>query len=426
MIVIYTPKVTNRIKYTIDFVFHHYFGIAYELTENPEIAISSDNLYINYSKQKLENFYSIFQDDLLLREDIIEQKIFVSREAEMPVFFQTTENYNLKFDIYSCIFYLLSRYEEYLPHEQDMHGRYKSSNSILAKKEFNFSPIVETWLHFLKDELLKIIPIAIGTNLSFKKYEFEYVPTFDVDNAFRYLGRNWQKHPPNLLKLDCWKTLAGKQKDKYDIFDEMITEISKYELNPIFFFLLNDNGENNSKVSPDSKKYQDLISKLSGLYDIGLHPSYDSLMKNLVTDEYQKLHHIANRNIYNSRQHFLKISFPELITNFNNTNSLQIDYSLIYPDIIGFRAGISRAFPLFDLKNNKATSYILQPSCFMDATFKYYQTKKINEIQDEFLTIFNQLKGINGKLVAIFHNDLLADEIYWGIFSFINQHTSRE
>ena len=101
MIVIYTPKVTNRIKYTVDFVFHQYFGIDYELTENPEITISSDNLYINYSNQKVINFYSIFQDDLLLREDIKEQKIFVSREADMPVFFQTTENYNLKFDIFS-------------------------------------------------------------------------------------------------------------------------------------------------------------------------------------------------------------------------------------------------------------------------------------------------------------------------------------
>ena len=128
MIVIYTPKVTNRIKYTVNFVFHQYFGIDCELTENPEIAIVSDNLHINYSKQKLDNFYSVFQDNLLVEEDIKEQKIFVSRESEMPVFFQTTENHNLKFDIFSCIFYLLSRYEEYLPHEQDLHGRYKSSN----------------------------------------------------------------------------------------------------------------------------------------------------------------------------------------------------------------------------------------------------------------------------------------------------------
>jgi hypothetical protein len=419
LIVIYTPKVTNRIKYTADFVFSQYFGMQYVFTENPDISIVSDNLYLNYSKNRLANFYNIFQDDLLLENDIRLQKIFVSREAAMPVFFQTTENFDMRFDIFSCIFFLLSRYEEYLPHDKDIHGRYKSTNSILAKPEFNFSPIVETWLHFLKQELLKI-----NSSLEFKKYEFEYLPTFDIDNAFRYLGRNWLKHPPNIFEVNCWKTLLGKQTDPFDVYDKILNETKKYDLNKIFFFLLSDEGENNSKVSPESKKLKKIIQYISSHSDIGLHPSYHSLDENNVAGEYHKLYQIANRNVYHTRQHFLRISYPELIKNMEHTNALEIDYSLMYPDVVGFRAGISRPFSLFDLFNNKTSSILLQPSCWMDATYAYYQPLNNDEIQHNFLTLFNQLRQINGKLVAIFHNDLLAMEKYWGVFRFINNQTN--
>lgn len=419
MIVIYTPKVTNRIKYTTDFIFSQYFGLNYELTDNPYIAVGSDNLYINYSKNIKPFFYNIHQDDLLLKSDVQKQNILISFEAGVPVFFQATQQYNLRFDIFSCIFYLLSRYEEYLPHEKDIHERYKSSNSLLANKEFNFSPIVEIWLHFFKAELLKIKP-----KLSFKQFQFEYTPTFDIDNAFRYLGRNWRKHPPNIFKKECRKTLTKVQQDPFDIFDKILNEINRYKLRPIFFFLLSDNGINNSKVSPDSKRYKEQILKISALFDIGLHPSYYSLEENLLATEQEKLSHIINRNNYNSRQHFLKINFPEYYRMLIETK-IRTDFSLSYPDVIGFRAGFSREFLFFDIEKNITTSLIIQPSCWMDATYEYYQPNNIIEIQNRFLTIFNQLKKINGNLVPIFHNDLLIKQEYWNFFKFINQQSAQ-
>ena len=85
------------------------------------------------------------------------------------------------------------------------------------------------------------------------------MPTFDIDNAYRYLGRNWLKHPPNIFEVNYWKTLLGKQTDPFDIYDKILTETSKYDLHKIFFFLLNDDGEKNSKVSPESEELKKLI-----------------------------------------------------------------------------------------------------------------------------------------------------------------------
>ncbi len=413
MIVIYTPKVTNRIKYTADFVFSQYFGIQYEFTEKPEFISVPDKVCLNYSPTVKKGFFNIFQDNLLLESDIQEQQIFVSREADMPVFFQTTENFDIRFDIFSCVFYLLSRYEEYLPHDKDVHGRYKSSNSILSKKEFTFSPIVEIWLNFFKEELLKI-----NSTLPFKKHEFEYVPTFDIDNAFRYLGRNWFQKPPNIFDSNCLPVLLKQQADPFDIFDKLLEEINKYNLNPIFFFLLSDADKNDSNVSPESEKLHSVIRKMSSK-EIGIHPSYLASASNLLQQEKSLLEKITSQTITVSRQHFLKISFPDYYRTLAETG-IEKDFSLSYPDVTGFRAGCSRPFYFFDIEKNESSSLIIQPSCWMDATYEYYQALNNDEIRRNLSTIFTQIKKINGILVPIFHNDLLAMDKYWGIFGFFN------
>ncbi len=49
-------------------------------------------------------------------------------------FFETSGDF--PFDIFAASFYLLSRYEEYLPHEKDMYGRYAHTNSLAFREHF--------------------------------------------------------------------------------------------------------------------------------------------------------------------------------------------------------------------------------------------------------------------------------------------------
>jgi hypothetical protein len=415
LIVIYTPQVTNRIKFVLDFIFNQYFGIEINLIENPVVATSSNFLHINYSNISQEGFYQIFQHRLLLEENIQPQKITISHVSDLPVFFQTTENCEVPFDIFSCIFYLISRYEEYLPHQKDAHGRYLSSNSILAHPDFNFAPIVEYWLNYLKEQLLLRQP-----NLIFKNQHFQYIPTFDIDNAFQYLERNWIKRPPNVFKPEVLKSLMHIQKDAYDIFEKLLNEINQHKFPSIFFFLLNDSIKQNSNVNPTSDELKNLIQKIAALHETGIHPSYYSLEENTIQSEIKLLKSITKTAVSKSRQHFIKISFP---TYFNALLSagIQIDFSLCYPERSGFRAGCSQPFYFFDVEKNETTTLLLQPSCFMDATFEYYQTPESQNLHQNFFIIYNQLTEISGNLVPIFHNDLLAKEKYWSFYTFINK-----
>ena len=377
-----------------------------------------ENIYINYSSEHFKGFYSIYRDDLLLQESITSQHLFISREHQMPVLFQTTDHFDLRFDIFSCIFYLLTRYEEYLPHETDVHGRYKSSNSILSKHEFNFSPIVELWLNHFKNELLQI-----NSSMQFREYSFEYLPTFDIDNAFKYRGRNWLKRPPNIFKKE-YRTSLLSGNDPFDTFDFILEEIEKNKLNPLFFFLLSDGNKNDSNVSPHSEKLHELIKRIGiAGFKTGIHTSYCAMEDHTIEEEKKLLEGLSSTRTILCRQHFLRINFPEYFRNISKAG-IEIDYSLAYPDVIGFRAGFSREFPYFDLIENRSTKLILQPSAWMDATYEYYQTKNYLKLTQEFLQFIRQIWKINGKLVTIFHNDLIAKEDYRNAFQFINNHVN--
>jgi hypothetical protein len=65
---------------------------------------------------------------------IHEQKINCSEWKGKKIFFATAGD--IPFDIFSAAFYLLSRYEEYLPHELDEYGRYSHTGSIAYKEDF--------------------------------------------------------------------------------------------------------------------------------------------------------------------------------------------------------------------------------------------------------------------------------------------------
>ncbi|MCB0508279.1 MAG: hypothetical protein KDD21_08275, partial [Bacteroidetes bacterium] len=95
------------------------------------------------------------------------------------------------------------------------------------------------------------------------------------------------------------------------------------------------------------------------------------------------------------------------------------DYSLAYPNISGFRAGISRPFFFFDLPNNQPTNLQLFPTCWMDATYEYYNKKSTDEIKIDFSLIYQQVKKINGSFVGIFHNDLLSQQPNRELFKYI-------
>src|SRR5436305_488641 len=171
MLLIYTPHITNRIRYIMHYIFEERLGILYTLTNNKdEFKNNIQHLKIVYANEPLKNGLNFYACALLFEENIKAVNLSEGVFNDVKILFVHNKNSALPFDVFAAIFYLLSRYEEYLKQPLDIHGNYDYRNSILFKQKILNVPVVEQWIELLKEVLQKNFP-----SLQFKKHKSKFI-----------------------------------------------------------------------------------------------------------------------------------------------------------------------------------------------------------------------------------------------------------
>ena len=91
---------------------------------------------------------------------------------------------SMNFDVFAASFYLLSRYEEYLPHKRDVYERFPATESIAYKKDFLQEPLIDFWVIELYNIIKKSYP-----SLPDMERKYNFINTIDIDNAYAYLNK---------------------------------------------------------------------------------------------------------------------------------------------------------------------------------------------------------------------------------------------
>ncbi len=186
--IVYTNKITPRLQYIVDFIGKKITGEAFQLTTDNFFFNDYTGAKINYSNGRiLDNELLIINYSLLFEDSIREQVISCFDVNGHKAFFKTGGDY--PFDIFAACFYLLSRYEEYLPHQKDMYGRYAHENSLAFKEGFLNIPLVNIWIEDFKKVLKEKFP-SLTTHHS----PFTIVPTYDIDEAFAFKNKGFSKN----------------------------------------------------------------------------------------------------------------------------------------------------------------------------------------------------------------------------------------
>ena len=124
MLLVYTPKITPRLKFVFKHICTRILNIPVSFTNVIEAFIAHDQLKMSYGSQPLGNEFFVRSNGLLLEQGLSDLEFNVQPWEETKCFFSSNEKSHLPFDIFSAAFYLLSRYEEYLPHVKDTYGRF--------------------------------------------------------------------------------------------------------------------------------------------------------------------------------------------------------------------------------------------------------------------------------------------------------------
>jgi hypothetical protein len=404
-LLIYTDQQSTRLAYIISTLFQGQADITYDLAHFKDYT----GLRINYSSTEIIGVNChIHPHGILIEHDIKPQIINIFEWKNKPAFFETSGS--IPFDLFAASFYLITRYEEWLPHQKDQYGRYLPEQSLAYQNGFLQFPLVNYWLA----ELTKELNIDIA-------YHFSLKPSYDIDIAYSYLHhlstRNIFGYFKDLLNFkfsqlaERLQVLAGVQKDPYDIYDWLHLLHESLKLKPLYFFLVASKRNSLHKnISPGTVAMQALMIEHSKRYTVGLHPSVvQNNTEQTLQKEKKLLENIIEQPVKHSRQHYIHLKFPETYKALVDSG-VEADYSMGYPQINGFRASYTKPFNWFNLGTNLPTSLVVYPFCYMDATAIFHEKKTVSEAArtlDQFYALYQQYGGV---FIPIFHNNFLTNQ----------------
>lgn len=408
MILVYSDIISERLAYTLKIVFEDR-EVSFELTDDW-------TRYEDFSGPKLS--YGKEENCLIKASNILFENTIQNQNIDKTTW-ETQEilSFDGNPDVLASIFYIVSLYDDYLQTEFDEHGRNIGKESLLYKFNWLQELKVEHWVN----ALISFIEKMNNCSLNAKEIPFKIVPTFDIDHAYahKYKGsRNVLSIGKDIIKgnkerlAERREVLSGKKQDPYDTFDWIKTDVAaKFETK--VFWLLGDYKGYDTNLSYKNKQQQALIRDIGTVGELGLHPSYasnDSLEQ--LKKEKNRIENILGKEVSITRQHFLKVHLPTTFERLEQAGFKE-DYSLGYADQVGFRAGVSRPFYWFNLKENKTSNLLLHPITYMDGTLQQYMKLSVEEALEIVQKLKKEVQTYGGEFIPLWHNETVGDYGQW-------------
>lgn len=418
-LLILVPKITNRLRYTFELVLEKQLGLNFQLTTDSVLFKAFEGPKFIYGNDAENNTMFFKASHLLFEREISSQELkafsFENIKAFFPVYHRETA---APFDLFAAVFYLVSRYEEYLPCIRDNHGRFEASSSCLENLGLLQKPVVNIWCNWLGQKLENTFP---GLKTSKQKYSF--TPTYDIDAAWAYLHkglyRNVGAYSRDFLNSDFEEikirtaVLRNQISDPFDTFTLQFELQKEFQLKPIYFILFGEYDQYDKNISVRNPSFQRLIKQLADIAEVGIHPSYASFGNKLkLKSEIEALSKVLNRDVTQSRQHYLRMNLP---MTYHHLIDLDItdDYTMGYASRPGFRAGIANSFLFYDLDHDLPTNLRVHPVILMDGTMRDYMNLSNEEVLSKATEIINEVKLVNGTFISLWHNETLSDKKRW-------------
>ncbi len=421
MVQIYSTHSSERLNYILNYVFKERFGIPFTLSTDTENLENTGGLRINYSEEVIPGSLQIIPQGIL-SESSVRYLVFdlSDQDDSMASLLDKSEN-RLHFDIFSAIFYLVSRYEEYLMFPKDKHHRFRHEDSSLFRGSCLHLPLVDIWVSKFKTVLIEDFGLSRD---SFAQNRFTVKPTLDIDSVFAYRGRPFLRHLTGIcrnLALLQFGEIAKRlrviwlgEQDPNDNFDFQLQALSEKGIQAHYFFQVGPYGPYDKNIHPGNKDFINTILKIKAAgHSIGLHPSYQSNGDPAsIKVEKDILEGILQTEVTTSRQHFLRVELPKTYRSLIECG-IREDYSMGYSEVNGFKAGTAFPFYWFDIEQNKTTELRIIPFCMMDVAYKQFGKVDADETIEKSKGMIETLKSLGAPFFFVFHNESLSEHRGW-------------
>ena len=379
MLLVFCQKITPRIQYTFTHVFTTALGIEIDFTSKLETFIAYTGPKMSYGKAPLGNEFFVEAVPLLFELGVQDVAVDIKQWKTYPTFFEVRKKESaFPFDLFAATFYLISRYEEYLPHVKDQLDRFEAKQSLCVRNGFAEVPIVDFWLA----ELLSLLKDTFPDLLIVESSGESFKPLIEVVSPYKYLHQsvfsNLATFGKALYQLNFWElfeqpmVLLGFRKDPWDTFQEYKALFYKAKFNSYFFFLFSKGSNMDRGISIRNNSFQSLIKGVADYFEVGLLASFPANKKgNQFEKERKDLNVLIHRKIQKIRYAWgistVNESYRNLIM-----QEVQADFSLSFPNIMGYRASTAVPFYYYDLANEMTTTLKIFPVVSNEDSLRQY------------------------------------------------------
>ena len=388
MLLVFCAKISPRVRY----IFHHVLtvslGIPIDFTSKIDVFIAHAGPKLSYGKAPLGNEFFLESVDLLFEYGIQNIPLEVKAWEELSCFFSVGKKSKLPFDLFAASFYLLSRYEEYLPHRKDEWGRFKATESLAFENNFLEQPLVDLWIEKFFSVLIKSFPALQKPTVSKERF----LPLIEVESPYKYKHKsifaNLVQWLRAIFQLDLWAfieqpmVLFGFRKDPWDNFDLLTQYFSLSSFKLRFFFLYSSESYMDRGISFRNRAFQEKIKHVADYFETSLLASYSTLSsEQKLEKENVSLATLIHRSVHSIRYAWgIKAtgeSYRYLIK-----REIAQDFSMGYDDYYGYRASTSVPFFLYDISTEMTSSLKIYPVvCNEKILRKYSPIEALKKLQ---------------------------------------------
>jgi len=414
---------SNAVAYTFNCLFEEFLGVEIEIIQsnlNVDFQVKSGDKSVTiknifFKTENLQNLYS--KKNLPTEVDKGSIKVggrshpLVSLYGTCGMVFKDPDSIELHTDIIGSTFFMLTRWEEAVLLDRDIHDRFDYRSALSVKKGFYQRAIVNEYLELLW-ELCRFLKPNIN------RLERSYSATFtsDIDEL-----RKW-KNPKRLFESIYLHTRSGKLKrikkdlsnylisiktPEKDYYNNLGYLTSKAEgIKTVFYLKTQYSHPRHDKNRYNLNDYALEINNalLAGI-EIGIHPNYHTHDDaGALQEDMGKLEFFLQTSVTKVRQHYLRFSVPET-WKFQAESGLKEDSTLIYPHAGGFRNGVCYPFPVFDFKSNSKLDIYEAPLILMETSYLESGFDHLLEDARELLRVVREFRG---NFIFLWHNGHLV------------------
>lgn len=321
----------------------------------------------------------------------------------------------LTYDALGLAFLMLSRIEERNSVSTDHYGRYPATEAFAVRAGLNAIPLADRALDDIAKRLLqRSSPIHLSS--------YEVVPTHDVDilKGYHRLHQPLRYAFGDILKRNDPNSALNRLKaygsgEPWGSFNQLMNLSNRYGFSSCFNFM----GPSNNPIdSTYACLYPKLLKKVASHicsrgHKVGYHPGFDTYEN---AEEWnkqrQELETIIGRSVKEGRQHVLKFNV-EITPKFWSDACMNVDYTMAFPEVSGFRTGSTRCFKAYDFYNRKALKVDLCATTVMEFGLfgGKYRDLEPEQALEECRPLIKECRRYGGRFVILQHTGITSEKI---------------